>query len=379
MTKEQIYEAFGLEIKKHEGYFPGSRSYINNNPGNLRASPFQDGTLAGFAYFKTYERGWKALLYDIELKFTGKSRTGLGPSSTILKFFQVYAPAGDNNNPTVYAQAVVKGLIAKGLKVTINSTLGELLSLTEKPIMKILIQNAGVSGAEKACDEIAAFVKNITAGELNIEFNIVNVPDAVYPIIKPMPHDIHSVIDWEVQAKLTGSMTNEYPYVQLLYPRRPVYGDAMMTSYVKPSLEGGLPGFSQVNVGIEKVIDEIEKWTMLHEIAHNWHHYMGIQDRTHYWVEHVAVENAPTQFTSLLLELKSYWSQLASGERDIKMVAIKVEGIDTVYLPYGDLAMPVGLSWADFQVDFPGVKISTLSLAQFQATYRLAIKAKVRP
>src|SRR3990167_7224759 len=377
MTKEQIYEAFGLEIKKHEGYFPGSRSYINNNPGNLRASPFQDGTLAGFAYFKTYERGWKALLYDIELKFTGKSRTGLGPSSTILKFFQVYAPAGDNNNPTVYAQAVVKGLIAKGLKVTINSTLGELLSLTEKQSMKILIQNAGVSGAQKACDEIAAFVKSITGGELDMQFNIVNVPDAVYPIIKPRPNDPYSVIDWNIQASLVA--ISGYQYIQLVYPPRAEYGNAMMTSYAKEQASGELPGFSQVNAGIEKAVNELEKWIMLHEIAHNWHHYLGIPDRTHYWVEHVAVENAPGQFTSLLLELKPYWSQLTSGERNIKMVAIKVEGIDTVYLPYGDLAMPVGLSWADFQVDFPGVKISTLSLAQFQATYRLAIKAKVRP
>ena len=124
-------EKFASLIKKYEGWYPFSRSWRNKNPGNLRWSPFQAGQRGGFSYFKTYEDGWKALLYDIKCKWTGKTRTGLGPNSTILDFFKVYAPSRDSNNPLRYAQ-----FVAKGLGVSIYTRLGELLERYKKEVRK---------------------------------------------------------------------------------------------------------------------------------------------------------------------------------------------------------------------------------------------------
>ena len=76
-----------------------------------------------FAIFKDYEAGWQALLQDIEAKFTGNTRTGLGPNKTILDFFKVYAPASDNNNPVRYASAVINDLNANNIPAKLETTL----------------------------------------------------------------------------------------------------------------------------------------------------------------------------------------------------------------------------------------------------------------
>lgn len=99
-------------------YPKGSLSYRNNNPGNLRLSKYQAGQRNGYAYFDTYDVGWDALLFQLRLVAEGKSpaynsairRNGwnLLDSSelSLLQFFEIYAPASDNNVPASYAQAV---------------------------------------------------------------------------------------------------------------------------------------------------------------------------------------------------------------------------------------------------------------------------------
>ena len=126
-------EKICLAIQEHEGYFPpcdtypmGSRSYRNNNPGNLRRSKFQAGTRAGFSYFNSYEEGFKALMWDIEQKCKGNTSTGLGPEKTLLDLFKVYAPAEDQNDPTSYANTV-----AKKLGVPVSLKLKELLKVED--------------------------------------------------------------------------------------------------------------------------------------------------------------------------------------------------------------------------------------------------------
>lgn len=99
----------------------GSKSYRNCNPGNLRWSPFmKPQTEGGFAVFDTYEDGFKALVYQLQIAVDGRSRV-YKPSMTLLEFFNVYAPSGDNNFPKVYAEFVAKRM---GITVdTIISTL----------------------------------------------------------------------------------------------------------------------------------------------------------------------------------------------------------------------------------------------------------------
>ena len=76
-------EKLAAAIKKFEGWYPGSRSFRNNNPGNLRSSKFQAGQRDGFAFFKSCAIGQSALLWDLRQKCLGNTRTALTPESTL--------------------------------------------------------------------------------------------------------------------------------------------------------------------------------------------------------------------------------------------------------------------------------------------------------
>lgn len=103
-------------IKEMEGWFEGSRSFRNNNPGNLKYAG-QRNTIGldnnGFAIFATYEDGWNALVHQLTIAADGRSAV-YNPEMTLLEFFKVYAPASDNNHPENYAKFVADKI---GVKV----------------------------------------------------------------------------------------------------------------------------------------------------------------------------------------------------------------------------------------------------------------------
>lgn len=115
-VKESKLETFCLAIRDYEGK-PGDLNYRNNNPGNCRYS--SQGYLKiyqpvlrdtrGFAIFKNYETGWLYLQNLVRAKIQAN------PKQSIAAFFEVYAPASDNNDPKRYAQVVAA---AVGLKTT---------------------------------------------------------------------------------------------------------------------------------------------------------------------------------------------------------------------------------------------------------------------
>lgn len=97
-------------IQQHEGYFTpnskypkGSLSFQNNNPGNIKG---RDGK---FIKFNTYEEGFTALQDYLIRACTGK-HSAYNPNMSLYKFFCVYAPSSDNNNPLVYATTVAKNI-----------------------------------------------------------------------------------------------------------------------------------------------------------------------------------------------------------------------------------------------------------------------------
>ncbi len=96
----------------------GSLSYRNHNPGNVRWSKYQEGKRGGYSYFKDYETGWKALLFQIEIAYNGKSQV-YKPTDTLLTFFEKYAPSEDHNHPEEYAKFVAKAL-GVGLDVPLS-------------------------------------------------------------------------------------------------------------------------------------------------------------------------------------------------------------------------------------------------------------------
>lgn len=99
--------ALALAIRTFEGYYPGTRSYRNNNPGNIKFAN-QPGTTGqddkGFAVFVTYQDGWNALIALI------RKRISQHPAWTILDFFMSYAPPSDNNPTQEYAQTVANAV-----------------------------------------------------------------------------------------------------------------------------------------------------------------------------------------------------------------------------------------------------------------------------
>lgn len=121
-------DAFALAIFHYEGGKPTDRNVRNNNPGNLRASSLAITKDAhGYCVFSNFLDGWGALLNDLARQFAGDINTGLGPASTLLQFFEVYAPAADHNVPTAYALYVAHSLTAAlGRPVLPNTTLAEI-------------------------------------------------------------------------------------------------------------------------------------------------------------------------------------------------------------------------------------------------------------
>ncbi len=120
---ETIIEKIAEAIKEFEGYYPGSRSYRNNNPGNLRNVQGLAGQIGldetGHIIFDSFESGWNALKRQIRLVFSGQSHVYTLDDS-LLSFFSKYAEA--NQGP--YA-----AYVAGRLGVNPNTTFRELGAL----------------------------------------------------------------------------------------------------------------------------------------------------------------------------------------------------------------------------------------------------------
>ena len=110
-------------IKTHEGWFPGSRSYVNRNPGNIKfvgqkKAVGKDG--GGFCIFATYADGYQELKDMLVRAATPPDSATYQANMSLQDFFRRYAPAGDNNDPDRYAEAVAKKL-GVGVGVPISS------------------------------------------------------------------------------------------------------------------------------------------------------------------------------------------------------------------------------------------------------------------
>lgn len=93
-----------------EGWHKGSRSWRNRNPGNLRPyATMQVRDDDDYRMFPSLAEGWQALLDDLKSKFNGShglTAEQLKREPTLLDLLNVYAPAGDANNPNAYTQFV---------------------------------------------------------------------------------------------------------------------------------------------------------------------------------------------------------------------------------------------------------------------------------
>jgi len=97
-------------IQSFEGWQPGSISYRNNNPGNIRffGGEHWQGQIGvdsrQFVIFDTYENGRRALIKLLTNAATGAIMPNYTPQMSVYEFFAKYAPATDNNEPRHYAE-----------------------------------------------------------------------------------------------------------------------------------------------------------------------------------------------------------------------------------------------------------------------------------
>jgi len=115
MPKRDLINEVCEAIKEYEGFWKGSRSERNNNPGNIK------GTDGRFLIFQTYADGWNYLVDYVTRACTGK-HTAYRPDMSILDFFKVYAPSSDNNEPKKYAD-----FVSKKLQVSVTMPIKDLL------------------------------------------------------------------------------------------------------------------------------------------------------------------------------------------------------------------------------------------------------------
>jgi peptidoglycan hydrolase-like protein with peptidoglycan-binding domain len=102
-------DAWALAIQEFEGFFPGSRSYRNNNPGNIKyvgqSNVGKDDK--GFCIFPDYATGLAALKALLKRAASGGSKY-YNANGSLYDFYNVYAPSSDNNHPNLYAEYVAK-------------------------------------------------------------------------------------------------------------------------------------------------------------------------------------------------------------------------------------------------------------------------------
>lgn len=94
-------------IQQQEGYYPGSRSYRNNNPGNLIyvGQPGATSDPDGFAVFSSAAAGQQALRSQITLDATRGSDAAGHPINTVADLITSWAPPSQNDTSS-YISAV---------------------------------------------------------------------------------------------------------------------------------------------------------------------------------------------------------------------------------------------------------------------------------
>lgn len=101
--------ALASAIQTHEGYFPGSPAYRNNNPGNLVYVGQAGATpgSGGFAAFSSYDAGLSALKAQINLDASRGTDAAGRPINTVSDLISSWAPSSDpRNNTPAYIAAV---------------------------------------------------------------------------------------------------------------------------------------------------------------------------------------------------------------------------------------------------------------------------------
>jgi len=101
----EAVNAIAAAIQEQEGFYPGSRSYRNNNPGNLvyAGQPGASRDPEGFAVWSTYAAGLQGEKNQIVLDATRGSDVNGNPIVTLADLITSWAPPSQNNTAAYIA------------------------------------------------------------------------------------------------------------------------------------------------------------------------------------------------------------------------------------------------------------------------------------
>lgn len=107
--------ALASAIQNHEGYYPGSVAYINNNPGNLMYAGQAGATPGpgGFAVFSSYTAGYQALQNQIVLDATRGTDANGNPVATVGDLVSSWAPANAPGNSPQTVNAYISSVTSQ--------------------------------------------------------------------------------------------------------------------------------------------------------------------------------------------------------------------------------------------------------------------------
>jgi len=126
---EKVFPTYSKGIKllmtaqtQLEGFYPGSKSYRTNNPGNVYPSNNKGG-------FATLEQGIKAQWdYILGPTFAGTSKY-YKSNMSLYQYLSVYAPYSDGNNPAAYAMFIINYFNKQGVSITSDTTLNQIKAI----------------------------------------------------------------------------------------------------------------------------------------------------------------------------------------------------------------------------------------------------------
>ena len=102
-----------------EGFYPGSKSYRTNNPGNV----YPEGNKSGFG---SLEKGIQAQwTYVLGATLQNKSKY-YKPTFTLYQYLSTYAPSSDGNNPTNYTKFIINYFNKQGISITSDTTINQI-------------------------------------------------------------------------------------------------------------------------------------------------------------------------------------------------------------------------------------------------------------
>lgn len=128
-----IFAPAGLKIlalahTSIEGFFPGSKAYRTNNPGNIGTTAI-GGTVGKFP---SLADGTAAQINYLQKILDGKHRAyPLGGDTTLAKYINTYAPPIENNSER-YISLVIATFKKQGIAITRDTKLKEIAAIGDE-------------------------------------------------------------------------------------------------------------------------------------------------------------------------------------------------------------------------------------------------------